>query len=308
MEHSSDKYFRRVAKLGSIRRAADELNVAASAISRQIALLEHQLGSPLMVRHPQGIRLTAAGEVFAKYLEANHARYREMLRAMEELSGDDLTTVRVGTAEGVIPEQIPLTTRSFFEAHPRAKVEISVAGSTRVAEMLKNDECDIAIVFNITTEKSHRVEAEFHEPYYAVVSPDHPLSGRTEVDLAQLRPYPILLNDDTYSTTALVKEAMVEQDVELTPKVTINSIEGIRALAKAGVGVGFLPAFTVRKELREKELVCIRLVGQVFEQSKLLILSNSMYPPTQPAAQFIEELITQLNSRYDFSAAGPAAV
>lgn len=301
MEHSSDKYFRRVAKLGSIRRAADELNVAASAISRQIALLEHQFGSPLMVRHPQGIRLTAEGEVFAKYLEENYARYREMLRAMEELSGDNLKTIRVGTAEGVIPEQLPLTTRSFFKAQPGAKVEISVAGSARVAEMLKNDECDIAIVFNIATEKSHHVEAEFHEPYYAVVSPDHPLAGRAEVYLAQLKPYPILLNDDTYSTTALVREAMEEQHVELTPKITINSIEGIRALAKAGVGIGFLPAFTVRKELREKELVCIRLAGQAFENSKLLVLSNITYPPDQLAMQFIKELIKQLNSRYNLN-------
>lgn len=298
MEHSSDKYFRRVAKLGSIRRAADELNVAASAISRQIALLEHQLGNPLMVRHPQGIRLTAAGEIFTKYLEANHARYREMRRTIEELNGEDLRTIRIGTAEGVIPEQIPLTVKSFLEMNPRATVEISVAGSARVAEMLKNDECDVAVVFNIATEQSHRIEAKFDEPYFAVVSPDHPLVGRTEVDLSDLAPYRILLNDDTYSTTALVREEMEEQGVQLKPSVTINSIEGIRALVKAGVGVGFLPAFTVRKELRLNELVCIKLIGAAFEQSKLLILSNNLYGLTPPAAQLVEKLIEQLNSRY----------
>lgn len=300
MEHSSDKYFRRVAKLGSIRRAADELNVAASAISRQISLLEHQLGNPLVVRHPQGVRLTAAGEIFTKYLEANHARYREMRRTIEELNGEDLRTIRIGTAEGVIPEQIPLAIKSFLGLHPQATVEISVAGSARVAEMLKNDECDVAVVFNIAAEKSHRVEAEFHEPYFAVVSPDHPLAGKTEVDLSHLKPYTILLNDDTYSTTALVREEMEEQGVKLYPSVTINSIEGIRALVKAGVGVGFLPAFTVSKELRLNELVCIKLIGTAFEQSKLLILSNNIYGLTLPAVHLVDELIKQLNSRYLF--------
>lgn len=251
-----------------------------------------------MVRHPHGIRLTAAGEVFARYLETNYARYQEMRRTIEDMNGEDLRTIRVGTAEGVIPEQIPLTVKHFFDLYPLTTVEISVAGSTRVVDMLRNDECDIAVVFNIKPETPQLIEAEFSEPYYAVVSPDHPLVGNDRVNLAQLKPYPILLNDDTYSTTALVKEVMKEQNVELSPSVTINSIEGIRALAKAGVGVGFLPACTVRAELRLKELVCIRLVGAAFENSKLMILSNSLYRPTKPAIQFIKELIRQLNSRY----------
>src|SRR5258707_8848398 len=70
MQFSALRYFLETARLGSIRRAAEKLYVAPSAVSRQIALLERNFGAPLFERHVAGVRLTQAGEGFAQQAHA----------------------------------------------------------------------------------------------------------------------------------------------------------------------------------------------------------------------------------------------
>ena len=64
------KYFEAVIELGSIRKAAERLHISASSISRQIQKLEHHYGVPLLVRQAQGVRLTPAGELAARYVQS----------------------------------------------------------------------------------------------------------------------------------------------------------------------------------------------------------------------------------------------
>lgn len=85
------RYFNAVAKLGSIRKAADRLHVAPSAVSRQIAQLEHELDAILFERSKSGVRLTAAGEVLARQ---SHRIFRDLDRARAGI--DDLRGLRRG--------------------------------------------------------------------------------------------------------------------------------------------------------------------------------------------------------------------
>src|SRR4029077_518885 len=91
MQFSALSYFLEAARLGSIRRAAEVLYVAPSAVSRQIALLEQNFGASLFERHAAGVRLTAAGKAFA--LQA-HATVRDFERLQSEI--DDLQQLRRG--------------------------------------------------------------------------------------------------------------------------------------------------------------------------------------------------------------------
>ena len=91
MQFSALRYFLETARLGSIRQAAERLYVAPSAVSRQIALLEQRYGMPLFERHAAGMRLTLAGEVFARQA---HATIRDFERLRSEI--DDLQQLRRG--------------------------------------------------------------------------------------------------------------------------------------------------------------------------------------------------------------------
>src|SRR5690242_5543318 len=102
MQLSVLRYFLAVGRLGSIRQAADELHVAASAISRQIALLEDDYGTPLFERHAQGVRLTAAGEIFAQHARTTLREFERVRSDIDDVRGLKRGEVKLAVVEGVI--------------------------------------------------------------------------------------------------------------------------------------------------------------------------------------------------------------
>lgn len=118
------RYFLSVAQLGSITRAAQALNVAQPALSRQIRKLEEELGVTLLLRRPRGVELTPAG---ARLLERAEAVFRSLREAAEELRSDTMEGVGrislgVPPAMGVM--LVPELMRRFRAAQPRAALHV----------------------------------------------------------------------------------------------------------------------------------------------------------------------------------------
>ncbi len=88
------RYVDEVARTGSIRKAADQLNVTASAVNRRIMDLEEELGTPLFERRARGVRLTSAGEIFVHYLRSQHGEVERMKSQIEDLKGTRFLAAR----------------------------------------------------------------------------------------------------------------------------------------------------------------------------------------------------------------------
>ena len=95
MQLSVLRYFLAVARHGSIRQAADELHVAASAISRQIAILEGDYGATLFERHAQGVRLTLSGEIFAQHARTTLREFERVRSDLDDIRGLNAATSRL---------------------------------------------------------------------------------------------------------------------------------------------------------------------------------------------------------------------
>lgn len=274
MQQTPLRYFYQVARLGSIRRASEQLNVAASAISRQIGLLEHEVGQPLLERLPRGVRLTEAGEIMARHLRETDAEYQRMRGALDEIRGGQRGVVKVAMIEGMIASWMPPVVRSLKMQHPLLRVEIAIVGSAMATDMLRADECDLAVVFQVRNLVQLNLEAQRIEPFCAVMDPSHPLAKRASLLLFDVVPHPVVLNDASYATRGLVDQACGEAGVELQIAALINSIEGAKALARIGVGIVFLPSFAIERELLSKELVAVPLRDPAFAQTRLMVLSR----------------------------------
>ena len=142
------EYFVRVAELGSFTRAAQALNIAQPALSRQVRLLEVELRQNLLVRNGRGASPTQAGQLL---LEHGRGILHQVERAREELG-----RVRSGlsgrVALGLPPSvarmlTVPLT-RAFRQRMPEAQLSISEGLSTAMQENLQNGRLDIAVLYN----------------------------------------------------------------------------------------------------------------------------------------------------------------
>ena len=115
-----------VSRSGSIRKAADQLNVTASAVNRRIMDLEQELGAPLFERRPRGVRLTAAGEVFVHYLRQQDGEVERMKSQIEDLKGMRRGTVRIACSQALALEFLPRQIGEFRKRHPFVAFDVKV--------------------------------------------------------------------------------------------------------------------------------------------------------------------------------------
>src|SRR5260370_10520690 len=121
-------YFQLVARLGSIRQAAQVLSVAPSSISRVIKQLEDELGTPLFERIRQRLKLTSAGELMLYHTRASTADLNRASSKTNELHGLRRGTVSVAIIESFARRMMPLVLTDFCAHHPYTNVDIKVIG------------------------------------------------------------------------------------------------------------------------------------------------------------------------------------
>jgi signal transduction histidine kinase len=124
MQMSGLRYFLVVARTGSIAAASAQLNVAASAISRQIANLEAELDCVLFERRPRGMVLSPAGELLARHARQTLVRAEQVAAEIQELQGLARGFIRVATAEGFALDLLPNAIAEFHARHPGIRFEV----------------------------------------------------------------------------------------------------------------------------------------------------------------------------------------
>ena len=120
------RYVDEVARAGSIRKAADQLNVTASAVNRRIMDLEEELGAQLFERRPRGVRLTAAGELFVSYLREQDGDVERMKSQIEDLKGMRRGTVRIACSQALALDFLPREIGEFRKRHPLVAFDVKV--------------------------------------------------------------------------------------------------------------------------------------------------------------------------------------
>ena len=110
------RYVDEIARAGSIRKAAEQLHVTASAVNRRVMDLEAELGAPLFERRPRGVRLTAAGELFVRYIREQSGDVERMKSQIEELKGLRRGTVRIACSQALALDFLPREIAAFRAA------------------------------------------------------------------------------------------------------------------------------------------------------------------------------------------------
>lgn len=265
------RYFDEVARQGSIRRAADRLNVAPSAVNRQILKLEHELGTPLFERLPRGLRLTAAGAILVESVRRWQEDFGRARAQLEELRGLRRGHVSLAVAEGAIAEFLPNVLAGFNRAFPLVSFAANVHGSEGVLRRLRAGEAEIGILFNPPLNPGIRIVQAKRFRLGAVVPPGHPLTKKRVVKLRDCAEYPAILSAETVSLRAVLDAALAKTKVRLKPAAESNSIAVMKALARRGVGVAYLTTIDIAGETGAGDLAYVPLQDSAIAASTLSV-------------------------------------
>jgi DNA-binding transcriptional LysR family regulator len=284
------RYFNEVARLGSIRKAADRLHVAPSAVSRQIAQLEHELDAVLFERSKMGVQLTSAGEVLVR--QTNRI-FRDLDRAragIDDLRGLKRGEVSLWAMEGVVSGLLPTVLSTFHQKFPGVSFNIQTSSTDRIVEALLDDVADIGITFNATTRAEIEVVAEYIEPISCLVSPNHEYASRRKLSLAEICKMPLALPEHSFGLRQVFERAV--RKAKLQPKVliTTNSLELTKTMAATGEAIAFMPALTVVRELISGALQVIPVTDEDFAHARSSISIHRDRPLPHAAREFLRML------------------
>ncbi len=279
-----------LARLGSVSRAAGELNLTQPAVSIQLKLLEESAGTPLVEREGRGVRLTPAGDLMASYA----ARILDLWRA----AGDDMAThrgvfsgtLRVGavtTAEYVLP---PLLL-AFAGEHENVKVKLQVGNRDEMVRLLASHEVDIAIMGRPPAELKTTATAFADHPMAFVAAPSHPLMSKPGVGLAELGAANLLVRERGSGTRSTIERLFKDEGVPLRLGSELSSNEAIKQMCAAGFGVAFLSLHTCGLELDAGLLGLLPMQGNpVRRQWFVMHLASGRIPQVAIAfEQFLAE-------------------
>jgi DNA-binding transcriptional LysR family regulator len=281
-------YVDAVARHGSIRRAAEALHVASSALNRRILDVEDALGLRLFERLPRGVRATAAGEAFLAYARRSLRELRSLEAQLDGLRGLTRGRVGIAVAESVTGRLLPDAIAEYRASHPAIAFSVTVAGPRALVDDLLRDSVDLILTHEQPDLGTVSVLCSAPQPLCALLAPEHPLAGHSSLRLRDCVPFPIAMPDHTLAARALIDAALERSSIQLEPAIVSNSIETTKIFARTSHGVCF--SFRIGNKPDVSGMVSIPLADPGLSDARLFLASRRGRVLPVAAAAFAELL------------------
>lgn len=231
-----------VEEQGSLTRAAEQVRLVPSAVSRRIAELESTIGTQLLRRTPQGVDFTAAGR---SVLARGRTILGEIDALAEELSvfaGGTRGTVRFGGSVFALTDHLPGDLAAFRREFPEVTLEFRSRASRDVISALLKDEIDVG-VFASPEVPAGLTAKVYEEDSLALLVPEaHTLAERKHVGLADIAEFEIISTPRGTETQRLTADQARRRGLRLRSSIEVSSLDAMVLMTQAGLGVAILPS------------------------------------------------------------------
>jgi DNA-binding transcriptional LysR family regulator len=289
MEMRQLKYFVRIVDVGSFSKAAAELFVAQPALSKQIKMLEAELGATLLTRNVRGVVPTESGTVFYRHAHA-------VLRQLERMSGEIAETK--ANPAGVVALGIPQSPASVLaaslvnavnERYPGIQLQIREGVSGMLEELVLNGRLDMSLLFDRPLRPQHlHALPLLAEPLFLVTA----ATGAKEQDTISLKEaskYSFVLPGPTNTTRQIIENAFNKNSLTLKLLAEVDAISTMKSVIRSGLGATILSSSGLYQDNGASNLNVRRIVAP--ELKRGISLCASDIAALSRAAQVIFDLI-----------------
>jgi len=252
---------RAIADTGSFTAAGEKLHVSQSAISRQILLLEDELGEPVFHRIGRRIRITPAGE---SLLQLSHRVFQDLQDTVSLISDKRESlggTIRLVGGMTVCLYVFPVLLSEVRKVHPHLDMKVTVGSAERSIAMLRSGAGDLGLL-TLPVEASDLVSVPvLREELLLVTYPAHPLAKKKTITPPDLDKQPFVLFETGSITRRLVDEFFARERIAPEIIMETENVEIIKAMVRSGLGISIIPWQAAVADVRTKQLFCSRVAG-----------------------------------------------
>jgi len=251
-------YFIAAAKSGSIRKASEQLNISASAIDRQILMAEEELGCELFERLPNGLRLTAAGEIFLNAANGWRKEMSTVRSQLNDLRGLRRGQVQIAAIDALAKGFLPARIQRLRQEHPFITTRLLVMDSRDIAAAVTSGEVDFGLMLNPQTSRDLSVRSHREILLGFVSRTDHPIAGQAgAAHLSEAAQYPIVAPCEPLALCVQMSALQAVTGVTMNIVAESDDIQMIKSLVREGVGMGILCWLDVADEVARGELAFV---------------------------------------------------
>lgn len=250
-----------VYRTGSLSAAADELALSTSAVSQQISKLEREVGLPLVMRHPKGMRLTDAGVKLSTYATTIDNALTAARNDMSAFAQLERGEVRIATFPTFAASVMPKVLQHFHDLHPEVDVTVKSYRLGRIEEALERREVDLATLWDypwapIDQEIPVRTTL-LNEPTKLLIPTSHPLARRRVIKLEEVADDPWITRSSHPVASVLGR---ICHEAGFDPRIVFeaNDYQELLGMVSAGLGVAIAPSLAVRSHGSDVKVVSIR--------------------------------------------------
>ena len=290
------KVLREVARQGSFSAAAEALSYTQSAVSQQIAALEHEAGAKLLERSPRGVRLTYSGRALVEHSDAIFARLAAAEAELDDIAGLRAGRLRLASFSSAGATLAPLAAGKFRERHPGIRMQLVEADEDESIPLLRAGELELALVFEPHLLPDSALEGieQVHlldDVMYAVLPRDHRLAKRRRLRLTDLADDPWI--NPVANCAQIVEEECRRHGIEPDVAFSSEQYATIQGFVAAGVGIALIPELGLHPV---RDDVVVRSLGSEAPVRRILAAVHAGY--RSQATDEMVEILKEVAATY----------
>jgi DNA-binding transcriptional LysR family regulator len=259
LQEMSLRYFLEVVRAGSVTEAAARLDVAPSAVSRQVARLERELDTLLFERKSRGMVLNAAGELLAAHARRAWLDIERVAGDILALRGLQIGHVRLAATEGFAYDFLPGLVAEFQQRRPGIRFSLDMCVQSEVVRRVRDGEADIGVTVSRTSEHGIAVQLRHSSPVLAVMAPSHPLATRRQLSLQVAMTYPLALPGKASTLRQLLEISCSRQGLRIDPVITSDHLYPLVSYVARTDALTFCGETALQHQLQAGSVVAIAL-------------------------------------------------
>ena len=217
-----------VARAGSMRRAAEDMNITASALNRRINRFEDEFGAALFERIPGGVRLNPAGELVLHHYRGTLSDLSRVQGQVADLSGERRGHISIACSQALLPYFLPREIARYRAEHPGVTFSVNVRDRSQAEQELASYSSDLALVFEPIYLVDFEVLHVIPQAVNVVMRADHPLARKAELRLRDCLDTPHVAPSVQYGVRHLLDFAARRGTRRVAPVIETESFDLIR--------------------------------------------------------------------------------
>ena len=267
---------------GSVSAAAGQLARTQSAISRRLAVLEAQIGSPLFDRVGRRMVMSDAGRHLLPHAERVTAALQDARAAARKVRSSGPDELRIAVVGTLADERLSVALRKLAKGFPRLDLRLSTATSAEVSEQVRSGKVSLGLRYFTDRSSGLSMKVVAKERLVVACAPTHRLAGRRVAQLGELADERWLAFPSKEQRGEVLARTILGQflarGIDTLDWLAVDSLTAQKRLVEAGLGLALLQESAIQEELRQARLAVVRVADLRVEVEIVSVTRPDAYP------------------------------